>query len=251
MGQKLSKRRAGTRPPPTTAPLTLSRKTPGTALPAPHDGVLTLIQRGDFAAAERLARQVVEQNKTQLGPNNPLTLINWFQLGKALHGDGRVEKALRSFQELLPLSEMILGPSNAVTLVTLDAIAEELCNMGEHEASLVFLIQERERCEQSLGKMHKRTIQIQADIANLYILKDIANLYILIDNPDKASSALSLALNSSQKSLGESHDLTLAILNDLRGLKRSQPPNMEEMTALLRQHHLPVSTTPFPNTISA
>lgn len=241
MGQKLSKRRASMPPPPTTAPLTLSRKTPGTALPAPHDGVLTLIQRGDFAAAERLARQVVEQNKTQLGPNNPLTLINWFQLGKALHGDGRVEKALHTFQELLPLSEMTFGPSNVVTLATLDAIAEELCNMGEHKLSLSFLIQERERCEQSLGKMHKRTIQIQADIANLYIL---------IDNPDKASSAFSLALNSSRKSLGESHDLTLAILNDLRGLKRSQLPNMEEMTALLRQHHLPVSTTPFPNTLS-
>ncbi|RYN22721.1 hypothetical protein AA0119_g11787 [Alternaria tenuissima] len=191
--------------------------------------------------AVELGQQEVQRNKSQLGSENRLTLSNMFELGRALHGDGRVEKALQVFRELLPLSEKVLGPCHLDTIATLDAICEELCNMGKYDLSLTHLIEERQRCEQALGPQHERTIRV---------LVDIANMSKLLNKTDDASSMFSLALDRSQRGLGQRHELTLAILNDLRGLQESLPPNLEQMKALLRQNGLPISTKPFPNSRS-
>ncbi|KAH0563380.1 hypothetical protein GP486_002054 [Trichoglossum hirsutum] len=219
-----------------------SKQRASNALLTPHDDVAVLIRDCRFAAAVDLGQQVVQQNKSQFGPEHPLALSSMFELGRALHGDGRVEKALRVFQELLPLNERVLGLAHTNTLATLDAICEEFCNMGKYELSLAHLIEERQRCEQALGPQHERTIRV---------LVDVANVSKLLDKIDEASSAFSLALDRSKRDLGDRHDLTLAILNDLRGLKGPLPPNLEEEKALLRQNGLPVSTKPFPNSKSA
>src|SRR5271154_3825260 len=87
-----------------------------------YPSVSALIRDGKFAAAVDLGQQVVQQNKSRHGSEHQLTLSSMFELGMALHGDGRVEKALRVFQELLPLSEKVLGPCHVDTLATLDAI---------------------------------------------------------------------------------------------------------------------------------
>ncbi|KIW91209.1 uncharacterized protein Z519_08105 [Cladophialophora bantiana CBS 173.52] len=242
MGQKASKPRARMRYPSLAAPLNGSHEASNSVLRTPHEAVAVFIRGGRFAAAVSLAQQVVQQNKSRFGLEHPLTLSGMFKLGRVLHGDGRVEKALGVFQELLPLNERVFGPLRAYTLETLDAICEELCNMGKYELSLAHLVEERRRCEQALGPQHERTIRV---------LVDIANISKLLDKTDEASSTFSLALDRSQRGLGERHALTLAILNDLRGLREPLPPNLEEMKALLRQNGLPVSTEPFPNSISA
>ncbi|KIW67730.1 hypothetical protein PV04_06962 [Phialophora macrospora] len=207
-------------------------------LRTPHEVVALLIKDGRFAEAVDLAHNVAQQNQSRFGLEHPLTLSSMFELGRALHGDGRVEKALRVFQQLLPLNERVLGRLDACTLDTLDAICEELCNIGKYELSLVHLVDERQRCEQALGPEHERTIRV---------LVDLANMSKLLDKTDEASSMFSLALDRSKRGLGARHALTLAILNDRRGLKAPSPPNTEEMKALLRQNGLPVSTEPFPN----
>jgi tetratricopeptide (TPR) repeat protein len=197
-----------------------------------------LIKDGRFAEAVDLAHHVVQQNQNSFGPEHPVTLSSMFELGRALHGDGRAEKALRVFQKLLPLDERILGRLDAHTLDTLDAICEELCNIGKYELSLAHLVDERQRREQASGPEHERTIRV---------LIDIANMSKLLDKTEEASSVFSLALDRSKRGLGARHALTLAILNDVRGLKAPSPPSTEGMKALLRQNGLSAPTKPFPN----
>jgi Tetratricopeptide repeat len=73
--------------------------------PCRDGGVGTLIRGARFAAAVDLAQRVVQQNKSWLGSQHPLTISSMLDLGGAIHGDGRIEEALQVFQELLPLSE--------------------------------------------------------------------------------------------------------------------------------------------------
>lgn len=231
MGQKASKRQS-------VAVAVAASNTSGEV-----DGsVAALIRGGRFAAASELPKEVVQQHQTQFGSDHPITLSSMFELGRVLHGDGRVEKALRVFQQLLPLQERVLGPAHTATLATLDAICEELCNLGKYQLSLANLVDQQQRCERACGLEHERTIQVLVDIA--HVLK-------LIGESHEASSAFSMALDRSKRSLGETHDLTLAISHDLRGLEGSPPLNLEDMKALLRQNGLPVSVEPFADSVSA
>ncbi|KAK2735078.1 hypothetical protein FQN57_001358 [Myotisia sp. PD_48] len=216
-------------------------ETDTTGSQASPSGVEILMNNGSFAAAVDLGQQTVKQNKSQLGPEHRLTLSSMFELGKALHGDGRVEAALLVFQELLPLNEQALGTCHIDTIATLDAMCEEYCNMGKYELSLRYLEEERQRCEKALGPRHERTIQVLADVANL--LK-------LLGRADDASSMFSLALERSHEGPEKLSNLTLAIQNDLRRLKEPPRHNLEQMKALLLQKGLPVPAEPFSNSRS-
>jgi tetratricopeptide (TPR) repeat protein len=187
----------------------------------------------DVASAQRK----VEQKKTVLGPNDPATLSSMFDLGKAFHGDGLIEKALGVFQELLPLNEKRHGPDATNTIAALDAICEELCNMGKYEQCLIHLSDERERCERAMGPDNEQTIRV---------LIDIANVCKLLEETDDAATTFSLALERSMRGLGATHHVTMAIRNDIRGLALPPLPNLERMKALLRRNNLPVPTEPFP-----
>ncbi|KAK6541495.1 hypothetical protein TWF694_007304 [Orbilia ellipsospora] len=229
MGQKVSSPPATTQELPITAPSKRSRKKS-----------CSISQ--ESAATVESTRRVVEQNKSQFGLEHPHTLSSMLKLGMALHGDRRIEKALQVFQELLPLNKKVLGPGHADTLATLDAICEELCNMGKYELSLTHLIEQRQLCERTLGLEHERTI---------LVLVDIANLFKLLGKTEDASATFSLALDRGKKGLGEGHALTLAIMNDQRNLGGPLPPDINGIEALLRQNGLPVSSNPFPNFKSA
>lgn len=207
-----------------------------------NPSINSLIQMKKFGAAVSLAQQEVQQNKSRLGLEHPRTLRSMFELGQALHGDGRVARALQVFQELLPLNEKLHGRSHPYTLEILDAVCEELCNMGKFEQSLALLIDERQRCEEALGLQHEHTIRV---------LIDIAHMSNILGKTDETSSVFALALDRSQRSLGENHNVTLAIKNDLRKVKGPSLPDLEKMKALLRQSGLPVPTKPFSNHKSA
>jgi len=187
----------------------------------------------DVASAQR----TVEQNKSLLGLDHPVTLSSIFDLGKAFHADGLIEKALSVFQELLPLNDKVHGPDHANTIAALDSICEELCNMSKYEQCLIHLNDERERCERAMGTDNEQTIRV---------LIDIANVCKLLQKTDDAATTFSLALERSMRGLGDSHHVTMAIRNDIRGLASPPPPNLERMKAMLRRNNLPVPTEPFP-----
>ncbi|EPS41989.1 hypothetical protein H072_4024 [Dactylellina haptotyla CBS 200.50] len=234
MGQKQSRSSINPRDVPSNAARASLAPNPREAeLRIEHSG---LIRGGEPVVAADIALQAVHDNKTRLGSEHPTTLSSMFELGRAYHRDRRIEKALRVFEELLPLNEKIFGPTGTRTLVTLDAICEELCNLGKYELSLAHLIDLKERCERILGPEYEHTIRV---------LVDIGHMSKHLDKTQEASSAFSLALDRSKRGLGQRHDLTLAILNDLRGLKEPSPPNLGEMKALLRRNVLPVDTKPF------
>ena len=187
----------------------------------------------DVASAQR----TVEQNKSLLGLDHPVTLSSMFELGKAFHGDGLIEKALGVFQELLPLNCKVYGLDHANTIAALDSICEEFCNMGKYEQCLIHLSDERERCERAMGPDNEQTI---------CVLIDIANVCKLLEKTDDAATTFSLALERSMRGLGDRHHVTMAIRNDIRGLAPPPPPNLERMKAVLRRNNLPVPTEPFP-----
>ncbi|KAK8099592.1 uncharacterized protein PG998_012833 [Apiospora kogelbergensis] len=203
---------------------------------------IPISRQRDATSDVNWAKRVVE-NRKQLGPVHPATLLSMFEIGKALHGDGLVEKALGVFQELLPLNEQVYGRNDAATIAVLDAVCEELCNMGKYEQCLVHLTDERIRCEQALGLDHERTIRV---------LVHIAHVGKLLDKTGYAAYALYLALDRARRRLGDRHYVTLGVRNSIRELKE-QPsqPSLDEMKAILRKNNLPVPAKPFPIGLSA
>jgi tetratricopeptide (TPR) repeat protein len=187
-----------------------------------------------------VGEQVVEQLKRQLGSEHPATLLSMADLAKAFHGDGRVERALQVFQEMLPLCEKVYGDCHTVTLAILDATSEELCNMGKYERSLTHLIDLRQRCDRALGLRHERTI---------LILIDIGYLYKLLNKTEEASTAFSMALDRCRNE-SRYKNFASAIKYDMRCLQAQPPPDLEQIKTLLRQHGLPIPTEPFPNSKS-
>jgi tetratricopeptide (TPR) repeat protein len=186
--------------------------------------------------AVRSNELAVQNIKAQLGSEHPRTLSSMFELGMALHRDGRIEKALCIFQQLLPLRDKVLGPHHVDSISTLDAICEELYNLGKYAPCLSSLNQEMQRCEEAFGEQNEKTIRLLVDIG--HITKELGKL-------EDASSAFSMALERSKTGLGARHLLTLAISNDMRGLEKPRLPDLDEAKGLLQQAGLHVNNNPF------
>ncbi|KAH7303546.1 hypothetical protein B0I35DRAFT_485120 [Stachybotrys elegans] len=222
-------------------PLEQPRDAGSNVVQAPPETIDALIRKGKFAAAVDLAQRTVDKNKRRLGLEHPLTLRRTFELGKALHGDGLVGRALQVFQELLPLNEKVYGSTHEYAITTLHSICEELCNLGKYEQSLIHLNDARQRCEQACGLESERTVRL---------LVDMANMSKLLGKVDEAASVFSLALNRSKRGLGDAHYVTLGIQKDLREMRGPAAPDLERMKTLLRQKRLPVVDEPFPAAFS-
>jgi tetratricopeptide (TPR) repeat protein len=208
-----------------------------------------LMKQGKLAEATEVSRQVLERSRMVLGPEHPDSLSRMFDLGLALHIRKRFRDAEQVFRQLLPLREKALGPGHPDTIATIDAICEELFNLRRYEESRE-LLEEELRCKKAFGLEHQLTIRT---------LSNIGKVYKMQGKFQDACSLCRTALGASERVLGETHQITLGIRNDLQEMQKQinlyetqkQPADsLELQQALACKHGLPIPADPFTTTKS-
>jgi tetratricopeptide (TPR) repeat protein len=209
-----------------------------------------LMKQGKLAEATKVNRQVLERSRTVLGPEHPDTLSRMFDLGLALHAGRRRRDAEQVFRQLLPLREKVLGPSHPDTFAAIDAICEELFNLRKYEECRELLEEELLRCKKAFGLEHQLTIRA---------LSNMGNVYKMQGKLQDACSMYRTALEVSERVLGEAHQTTLGIRNDLQEMQeqnnlyetRKQTADTLKLRQLLAaKHGLPIPADPFTTTKS-
>ena len=185
-----------------------------------------------------MAQQLLERNSTELGEDDVATLESMFLVGVALHGDRRSEKALEKFQQLLSLSESLLGRYHVDTVAVLDAVCEELCNLGRYEACLQHLSDQQSRCEKIFGRNSRQALLLSVEIDHLYQV---------LGRQDAGFKAFRDVFWKSEETYGPRDDLTLSIMNNVRLMQKLWPLDQETMVASLHGSGLPVPDQVFPN----
>jgi tetratricopeptide (TPR) repeat protein len=210
------------------------------------------MNQGKLEEATEVRWQVLERSRKVLGPEHPDSLSRMFQLGLALHAAGeRLSEAEQVFRQLLPLREKVLGPSHPDTMATMDAICEELFNLGKYEESRELLEEKLLRCTKAFGLDHQLTIST---------LSNIGNVYKMQRKFQDASSVYRTALDVSERAPSEAHQTTL-IRNDLQEMQMQMKINLYETRkqtadslelrqALAARHGLPIPADPFTKTRS-
>ena len=184
------------------------------ALPADAPATLTAIHnqsamlkhRGDYAAAEPLARSVYERRKALLGEAHPLTLYSRNQLGGILDRLGKADEAEAIYRAVYAARRASLGDRHPATLVTLNNLSALLIARGKLDDAAPLLdtlvASTRERFgndgPQSLMAMNLRA----------YALEDLGRL-------DEAEAQLRTIVATMQAQGGDMHPERLAPRSNL------------------------------------
>ena len=94
-----------------------------------------LLKRGDFRAAQNLARELHQEWARQLGPYDPSTLAAATHLGTALRHNGRFQEAKELDERTFARRLEILGPDHPDTLTSANNLACDLADLGDCQAA--------------------------------------------------------------------------------------------------------------------
>lgn len=144
------------------------------ALTARHNHAGMLKYRGDYAAAEPLARDVHARRRAALGDHHPLTLYSYNQLGGILDRLGQVEQAEAIYRETYEARREALGPRHPGTLVTLNNLTALLVQRGALEEASPLVDALAQATTERFGPEAPRTLMALNQRA--YVLEDLGRL---------------------------------------------------------------------------
>ncbi|MBB6064011.1 tetratricopeptide (TPR) repeat protein/predicted Ser/Thr protein kinase [Pseudoxanthomonas broegbernensis] len=199
----------------TDAPATLS---------ALHNHAALLKYRGDFAAAEPLARDVYDRRLAALGAGHPLTLYSHNQLGGILDRLGRTEEAEAIYRQTWAARRESLGERHPSSLVTLNNLSALLIQRGALEEAGPLLDTLVAATGERFGADAPRTLMAMNQRA--YALEDLGRL-------DEAEAQLRTIVATLDAQGGDVHPERLAPRSNLAMLL-SKRGKHGEATATMR-----------------
>jgi serine/threonine protein kinase/tetratricopeptide (TPR) repeat protein len=101
-----------------------------------HQLAWIAIRKGDYVAAERLARESVEKHLLVHGDTHPETGFGWTYLGASLHRQGKFQEAEDCYQKALAVFRRSFPESHAYIQPTLFDLVMALQSQGKYEAAI-------------------------------------------------------------------------------------------------------------------
>lgn len=136
-------------------------------LQAMHDLAWAMVQQGQLAEAEKLARTTLDLQKQVLGPDHSDTLGTMGELAFVLCQEGNCEEAVRINRQVLEKQKRSLGPDHYYTLVTMDNLAGMLHDAGHLDEAMAVQRDSLERHMRALGPSNIGTINATLNFADL------------------------------------------------------------------------------------
>jgi tetratricopeptide (TPR) repeat protein len=193
-----------------------------------------LIERGDLKAADRLARNLWEHWRSDLGPDEYHTLWAARDLARALREQGHYEQARTLYEDTLPRSRRVLPEDHPHTLRLAHGSAINLHLLGEYEQARHLQRDTWVRYRRVLGEDHAHT---------LHSANHLAAAMHELGQHDEARRLHKDTLARYRRELGDDHPDTLRSANylavDLRALgKYQQARELQEDTFARRRRVL-------------
>ncbi|HEY7351633.1 MAG TPA: serine/threonine-protein kinase [Terriglobales bacterium] len=91
----------------------------------------TLFQEGRMAEAEQLERRTIDQQRKELGPDDPDTLGTMGNLGVILCEENKCAEGVKLEEEVLQDQKRVQGPTDRYTIVTMDNLAVLYSKSGQ------------------------------------------------------------------------------------------------------------------------
>ncbi|MEV0739608.1 FxSxx-COOH system tetratricopeptide repeat protein [Streptomyces sp. NPDC050549] len=121
--------------------------------------------QGRFAEARDLSQEATEQARTQLGPDDEITLRAAHSWGVDLRLCGQVREALPMDQETARRREEVFGPASSLTLNSLNGLAIDIRESGDYPAARLLQEDVHRRARAALGDDNPLTLRIAGNLA--------------------------------------------------------------------------------------
>ncbi|MEV0908189.1 FxSxx-COOH system tetratricopeptide repeat protein [Streptomyces hokutonensis] len=121
--------------------------------------------QGRFAEARDLGQEATERARTQLGPDDEITLRAAHSWGIDLRLCGQVREALPMDQETARLREEVFGPASSLTLNSLNGLAIDIRESGDYPAARLHQEDVHRRARTALGDNNPLTMRIAGNLA--------------------------------------------------------------------------------------
>ena len=121
--------------------------------------------QGRFAEARDLGREATERARSQLGPDDAITLRAAHSWGVDLRLCGQFAEALPMDQETARLREELLGPASSLTLNTLNALVLDMRESGDYPGARAFQEDVHRQARAALGDENPLTLRIAGNLA--------------------------------------------------------------------------------------
>ena len=168
-----------------------------------------LIEKGDYAQAERMIKKSLEKTEKSHGPDHP-ALVPWLtNLARVYDALGDDAKAEPLYIRALAIREKSLGPDHQDTALSLNNLAIYYGHMGEYTKAESLYERAIAIWEKTLGSKHPFYVMA---------LNNLALLYVKMGYTDKAVQLLNRALAISKEVLRPKHPLIGMTLYNLAGI---------------------------------
>jgi len=117
----------------------------------------SLLQRGDYTAAEAAAVQLLQENIRVFGPDHPNVATALNLLGAVNLKQGKFNEAEGNFRRTLTIYERRLGPDHEYTAAALNSLALVLERMGDYAGAETLLRRSLAILDKKLGRNHPDT----------------------------------------------------------------------------------------------
>ncbi len=131
------------------------------------DETQALLQRGDYAGAEKSALQLLQGNIRAFGPDHPNVATALNLLGAAQLRQGKFGEAEGQFRRMLTIYEKRLGPEHEYTAAALNSLALALEKLGDYPGAETLLRRALAILEKKLGKGHPDTATTLSNLARI------------------------------------------------------------------------------------
>ena len=168
--------------------------------------VEVLMETGDYAAAEAMAKEVLEYQNRTLGNAHPNTVATLTTLGGVYRKQGRLADAEAVFKDAYQRFEKVLGDDHRSTIVAANNLGEILEKQGLYDQAEPYLRAAVEGNRKVLGETHPATL---VSMNNLALLNESQG------NFDKAEAFYKSAIVVFTKKLGATSKDTVAFVNNL------------------------------------
>ncbi|KAJ7713480.1 hypothetical protein B0H16DRAFT_542459 [Mycena metata] len=161
---------------------------------------------GRYKQAEKLQKEVLEEQKQVLGDHHPDTLLTIGNLAISYSDLGEHQKAKELKGIVLARRKQVLGENHPDTLHTMGNLACSYSHLGEHQEAKELNCIVLGKRKQVLGENHPDT---------LYTMGNLASSYSDLGEHQKAQELQVFVLQKQKQVLGENHPNTLRTMGNL------------------------------------
>ncbi|CUW40117.1 conserved protein of unknown function(containing CHAT domain,876-1217) [Magnetospirillum sp. XM-1] len=175
-------------------------------LSAKGDLADVLDDRGEYDAAEKMAKEVLDAQTQALGAAHPNTVAALSSLASIYRKQGRLLEAEKTFMEAWERYRKVLGTEHRSTVIAANNVGEILEKEGIYERAEPFLRGALDGGRKAFGETHPATLTTMNNLALLYESQGVF---------DKAEPLYQSVITVFGKTIGPKHPDTIAATNNL------------------------------------